>query len=448
MWKKGKIQIIVFLLFSIVVLTISRRKILFAKQDFFVAKIKENAHFYLGKEIKKEQFMYYLQEMELQNLEQISLYPTSFEKTGEQLLQVVYQSEKEVYMSELVIHVEEKRLEKIDTENMKLHFVENQEITRESLPKVYALYNDGEKIEVKDYDYKMDWAKEKIYFYWRDKECSLPVEVVPNALQFIEVEPVIQEIQEIGSLKTSDLKVFANYTNGKKEQVEEFCIVSCFFTEKGTVRVSVWYEGIIGSCEIQAQKVVEQPENSEKADKGESKNEGIKPTEKPICTPLPNREDHISPSINIKEKTYQKGVKIYAKDTESGVASIRLEGPIKGIIKNGSRIDKEGSYVVIVTDNAGNKKRVKFKIQKRAKSLKVEQFFVRNWKKIRFKGKVSGTKRQVTWHVDQKKVGTITAKGIFTGKQDGICYVTAKIDHLKVKKKVVVNMRNHCILVY
>ena len=78
----------------------------------------------------------------------------------------------------------------------------------------------------------------------------------------------------------------------------------------------------------------------------------------------------------------------------------------------------------------------------------MEQFFVRNWKKIRFKGKVSGTKRQVTWHVDQKKVGTITAKGIFTGKQDGICYVTAQIDHLKVKKKVVVNMRNHCILVY
>lgn len=59
-------------------------------------------------------------------------------------------------------------------------------------------------------------------------------------------------------------------------------------------------------------------------------------------------------------KTYKKAVTIKFKDA-SGIKSAKLNGKS---IKSGTKVSKNGSYTLVVTDKAGNKKTVKFKIKK------------------------------------------------------------------------------------
>jgi len=61
-------------------------------------------------------------------------------------------------------------------------------------------------------------------------------------------------------------------------------------------------------------------------------------------------------------KTYKKAVKIKFKDTGSGIKSAKLNGKK---IKSGKKVKKPGNYKLVVTDNAGNKTTIKFKIKKK-----------------------------------------------------------------------------------
>lgn len=74
--------------------------------------------------------------------------------------------------------------------------------------------------------------------------------------------------------------------------------------------------------------------------------------------------DKTKPTTNMKAKTYKKtskGYKITFKDVTSGVKSATLNGDK---IKSGKVVKKTGSYTLVITDKAGNKKTVKFKIKK------------------------------------------------------------------------------------
>lgn len=61
-------------------------------------------------------------------------------------------------------------------------------------------------------------------------------------------------------------------------------------------------------------------------------------------------------------KTYSKAVTIKFSDKDSGIKSAKLN---KKTIKSGTKVTKNGSYTLVVVDNAGNKTTVKFKIKKK-----------------------------------------------------------------------------------
>ena len=70
--------------------------------------------------------------------------------------------------------------------------------------------------------------------------------------------------------------------------------------------------------------------------------------------------DKKTATVNVKKnKTYKKGKKITFKDA-SGISSAKLNGKK---IKSGTKIKKSGTYKLVVTDKAGNKKTISFKIK-------------------------------------------------------------------------------------
>lgn len=72
--------------------------------------------------------------------------------------------------------------------------------------------------------------------------------------------------------------------------------------------------------------------------------------------------DKEKPSINIKNnRSYNKDIKIVVKDGLTGVSNIKLNGKT---IKNNSKITKNGKYTIVVTDKAGNKLSINFKLDK------------------------------------------------------------------------------------
>lgn len=70
--------------------------------------------------------------------------------------------------------------------------------------------------------------------------------------------------------------------------------------------------------------------------------------------------DKTKPVTNIKAKTYHKKVTITFKDKTSGVKTATLNGKK---IRSGKVVSKTGSYVLKITDKAGNVRTVKFSIK-------------------------------------------------------------------------------------
>lgn len=70
--------------------------------------------------------------------------------------------------------------------------------------------------------------------------------------------------------------------------------------------------------------------------------------------------DTTKPKTNMKNKTYKKGVKITFSDRIAGMKSATLNGQK---IKSGKKVNKPGSYKLVLTDKAGNIKKVSFKVK-------------------------------------------------------------------------------------
>lgn len=70
--------------------------------------------------------------------------------------------------------------------------------------------------------------------------------------------------------------------------------------------------------------------------------------------------DTTKPKTNMKNKTYKKGVKITFSDKIAGIKSATLNGQK---IKSGKKVNQAGSYNLVLTDKAGNIKRVNFKVK-------------------------------------------------------------------------------------
>lgn len=71
--------------------------------------------------------------------------------------------------------------------------------------------------------------------------------------------------------------------------------------------------------------------------------------------------DRTKPTANVKNsKTYKSGKKITFSDKTSGIKSAKLDGKT---IKSGKVVKKKGSHKLVLTDKAGNKTTIKFKIK-------------------------------------------------------------------------------------
>ena len=69
--------------------------------------------------------------------------------------------------------------------------------------------------------------------------------------------------------------------------------------------------------------------------------------------------DKGKPTTTVQPMTYQDKVKIKYKDSVSGIFSALLD---KKPIKNGYVCSKKGKHKLVITDNAGNRKTVIFRI--------------------------------------------------------------------------------------
>ncbi len=71
--------------------------------------------------------------------------------------------------------------------------------------------------------------------------------------------------------------------------------------------------------------------------------------------------DKTKPAANVaNNKTYKSGKKITFSDKTSGIKSAKLDGKT---VKSGKVLKKKGSHKLVLTDKAGNKSAIKFKIK-------------------------------------------------------------------------------------
>lgn len=71
--------------------------------------------------------------------------------------------------------------------------------------------------------------------------------------------------------------------------------------------------------------------------------------------------DRTKPAANVaNNKTYKSGKKITFSDKTSGIKSAKLDGKT---VKSGKVVKKKGTHKLVLTDKAGNKKTIKFKIK-------------------------------------------------------------------------------------
>lgn len=156
-------------------------------------------------------------------------------------------------------------------------------------------------------------------------------------------------------------------------------------------------------------------------------------------------EDTVAPTVNLKEKTYTKPVEIKASDKGSGIADIFLNGKK---VKNHTVVEKEGNHRLVVTDQAGNKKKVSFVLAFPVKKITVSYYMTEKWNRLLFSSETVGSKRKVEWKLSNPKVGSISKNGKFQAKKSGTSYVIASLEKKSAKKKILVDAKKKYVLIY
>lgn len=171
----------------------------------------------------------------------------------------------------------------------------------------------------------------------------------------------------------------------------------------------------------------------------------IEPTKEPLEVRLKSEEDQEAPTVNLKEKTYTKPVKIKVSDSGSGIADIILNGKK---VKNQTMIEKEGKHTLVVTDQAGNTKKVSFVLAFPVKKITVSHYMTEKWNQLLFSAEIVGSGRKPKWRLSNPKVGSISKNGKLYAKKTGISYVIASLGKKSAKKKIVVDAKNKYVLIY
>lgn len=120
--------------------------------------------------------------------------------------------------------------------------------------------------------------------------------------------------------------------------------------------------------------------------------------------------DRSNPYCNVKNNSYRnRSVTINAKDKISGIKYIKLDGKK---VKNKTKVKKEGKHVVVLQDKVGNKRTIKFVIDKKKPTCNIKsQSVVKSGTRIKASGSGSGIKYI---KLDGKKIKSntkVTKKG-------------------------------------
>ena len=128
--------------------------------------------------------------------------------------------------------------------------------------------------------------------------------------------------------------------------------------------------------------------------------------------------------------------KLTWKSGDKKIATVSSKGVVKGI--------KQGTVTITVKDENGASAKIKIKVTPAATSIKIKQgksasVKVNKTLKLKATLKPSGTASKVTWKSSDKKIATVSSKGVVKGVKKGTVTITAKTDSgkkAKIKIKV------------
>ena len=468
-WKRKWIVGLCFVLLVISMPYASGKKTsIYASENFSVTS-KEKVNFFVGEPINAEQFNIMFGQEKISG-NQILIEPKVCSQAGIHQIMFSYDTENGYYQQKLSIVVKNVIMEAIEPELKEIVLVKGQEITKEQLPAMYAIYSNGTKELVGDYTYKMDWENSMLSVCYEGISTELPVDVVDSTLQYIQVYSKKECVPADYVFRKEDMKVMAYFADGTCMEITEYQILPYTLSQGGESKIIVQYEGKTAGffiktvegqqttvenngTDIQNSPLAPIP-TSGGAEQSEFPLQSEKDTENSVVleTPFPQvvdeKSDCTKPITNMKNKVYKKNVTIIFSDKESGVQSAQLSGDWNGTIVSGYVLKKEGTYTLTIRDKEENQTVVNFSIQKPAKKVEISCRGTSLWKKIRFMAKVTGTNRAVSWKSSNTSIGTINQKGVFRAKRSGNCYIKATIDKITVKKKVQVLKKEKCVLVY
>lgn len=487
---------ILWILISAVCICTVSDEYIFANAQLNVT-LKDDTMIFENETITTDMFAFELGNESICDLENIKINPYSFSEAGEHSVTFTYKENEAVYVKKVMVNVQSVEALFLYGKEDTVQLIQGQKVTKEQLPEIFLHYNNGEQKQIEDYTFMVDWEKKKVYVCYEHFHLELAIDVIENKMDYLEITPYVNEVPENHMFAETDIMVTLHYTNGTKENVTDYQIMPYKLEEGCESFIYVTYEGMTGNFKVKATKEVEemsilptaspimqpmegdflnsQP-TTDMEDETQTDISKELSTSEPQYTNMPkeseaddvngdykqvdatsklaqeedfkvDKKDTTPPKTKIKEKTYKKDLRIYATD-ESGIASIVLRGSINKTIKNGYKLTKEGSYQLILTDIYGNKKTIKFKLEKPVKKIKVSYAFTDKWNVIKFLAKATGTSRAVKWSVSDKKVAAIDKNGMFKAKKSGTVYLIAKLDKKKIKQKIKIEKKKKSILLY
>lgn len=416
--------------------------------DTLVVTPKANTNFYVNQIITSKQFDITVGGSAVDE-SRITITPNVFSTAGQQQITVAYNdSVKGYYQQTLTIDVQNVTETALELATDNLVLVKNQSVTADTLPAVYLCYSDGSKKVITDFTYDMDWNASMLSIKYHDLSNTFPVTVIDSTVQYISVASNKSVVPVDYIFQKGDLTVTAYFTNGMHMVVNEYEIVPYSLAEGVQTIITVKYRNVTGTFIVTATAPVETMAPTTNFDY---------PT--PVgATPVPSSSiqnaqvgisiektkvimgigETVNPEIKI---TGASSYKLQSKNTK--VAKVTSKGEIRGISKGSTKItvkvgDKKAQIAVRVypapkrigvTSSLG--KRISYQMEKGSKK-QIATYFP--------KGTYSN---KITFKSSNKKVATVSKKGLIKAKRAGSANITVTSFN---KKKATVRVRVYDII--
>lgn len=398
--------------------------------------------------------------------------PNIFTESGTYTINVTYQKNASIYNQNIDINVIDVAATQLEADSTIVSLVRGQNVTFSDLPDIYLRLNNGGRKKLEEYNFVVDWENSICTITYGELSTTIDIDIKENELTSISVSCSKEFISEGEKFELSDITVIAHYSNGSNQQITRgYTIMPYTLISGKTTRVTVAYENVTNFFDIIVSGTATSIEPTymptvSPSTEPESKTTAAPagnhvmttptistqpvPTTQQLALPQPTESstDTKAPVTNIVNgKKYINSVKIFANDSGSGIASIKIKGPgINKKIKSGTICKKEGNYTIKITDKTGNTIKVDFSIIKPAKKLSITYTVGAKWNILKFKSVAAGTSRTGSWSVSNKKVASINSNGILKAKKAGTCYIYCQLDTFTVKKKIKVSSAKYVIV--